>query len=846
MKRLVLFTSLLFVFLVASVFLISSVTPLKAVNSLLEEETTVSQDQQSEFIAIENPGNYPAEGKGCLSCHDGIETIRQHNSGMALALYEEGEKRGDPNACTVCHAGNNNEEQDKALAHEGLIKYPGSIWVLDKTCGICHEEHAYNMHRSLMQTEAGKIQGGIWGWGAPNGYKVVYGNYDIDDPDGRVPKWGTESYKSYMKVFMEEFPDNFPESLKEIPKADVNTINDNPQQAIYTYLRSDCQRCHVGVQGAQRRGDYHGFGCSACHIPYSVEGLYEGKDKTISLTEPGHPLVHSIQSSRKAKVKVNDISYSGIPSEYCSTCHNRGKRIGVSFLGIVESAFNTPWDSLGKSQPKLHGKLYQFVQSDHHHTIESRDGNPEGRLVCQDCHTTIDMHGDGNIFGTTLAQVEIECTDCHGTPDDYPWELPLGFGDEFGRELDAKERGVATNLLPVQEKFSTIYEPEDGYLLTARGNPFGNVVRRQNKVIVHTAGGLDFYAPTLKELTIENTWKNPKKAITAMKGIKKHIANMECYSCHADWAPQCYGCHVKVDYSNNVMSTDWIETGKSHFPDGETIETKTGENYKKQYGKPTEGRTYVRWEDPILGVNGESRVTPVNPGCQQITTVIGPDGRSVVHNKIWRTPPNLEHGGEEGQRGIDMAPTQPHTITARARDCVSCHTNPKVMGYGISDGKFMRTYAKDEYVDVKTNTGELISSNSVPQFYGIPGLTFDLSQIVTRDGKQLQTVGHHWPLSAPLSQDQRERMERVGVCIACHQDIPDGNIAIAMMSITGELSGMTPHSDSEHSDLLNMDLKLLTMMYISGPILLLIAIIILVRWRRSKKRRKAADQNDQN
>ncbi len=838
MKRLVFITSLFLAFILTSVFLKTSVTSVKAFNYFLKDSVYYAREELPELSSGDYPNNYPAEGTGCLSCHKGVAPIREHHSEMAIALYEEGKKIGDPNACTVCHAGDANEELNKDRAHDGLIKYPGSVWVLDKTCGKCHEEHTYNIHRSLMQTEAGKIQGGIWGWGAPNGYKVVYGNYDIDDPDGPIPKWGTKAYEKYMKAFMEKFPGNFPDNLKELPKADLNTIEEFPQQAIYTYLRSECQRCHLGVQGAQRRGDYHGFGCSACHIPYSVEGFYEGNDTTIKTDEPGHVLVHSIQSSRKAKVSVNNITYSGIPSEYCSTCHNRGKRIGVSFLGIIESAFDTPWDSLGKSQPKLHGKFYQFVESDHHHTIESREGNPEGRLTCQDCHTTIDMHGDGNIFGTTLAQVEIECTDCHGTPDKYPWELPLGFGDEFGGELDRKERGVAEVLLEVQERFSTIYDKQQGYLLTARGNPFGNVVRQGNKVIVHTAGGLDFYVPTLKALTKDETWKDPQKAVTAMVGIGKHIESMECYSCHANWAPQCYGCHVKVDYSNNLYSIDWIETGSNHYPDGETMETKGGERYKKQPGKATEGRTYMRWEDPVLGVNGEGRVTPVIPGCQQITTVIGPDGNSLVHNKIWRTPPNLEHGGEEGQRGIDMSPTQPHTTTAKARDCVSCHTNPKALGYGVSNGRFMDNYDKDVYTDITTSSGELISRNSVPQFNSIPDLPMDLSQIVTRDGKQLQTVGHHWPLSAPLSQDQRERMERVGVCIACHQDIPDGNIAIAMMSQAGDLSGMTPHSDDEHSKLLNTDLKLLSLIYMTGPVALMVCIIIIIRWRR--RRRKSA------
>ena len=37
--------------------------------------------------------------------------------------------------------------------------------------------------------------------------------------------------------------------------------------------------------------------------------------------------------------------------------------------------------------------------------------------------------------------MEIECTDCHGTPAKYPWELPLGWGDEFGLTITLIDDG---------------------------------------------------------------------------------------------------------------------------------------------------------------------------------------------------------------------------------------------------------------------------------------------------------------------------------------------------------------------------------------------------------------------
>ncbi len=774
---------------------------------------------------------YPLPQKGCLAggCHWEIEPIREHHSGMAQEIYSLGKEKGDPNGCVVCHFGDP-EALTSEKAHKGIVRYPASMWVNDQTCGKCHSEYVYTINRNLMQTEAGKIQGAVWGWGAMTGYRSIYGNYGLGDPDGKTPLFGNEAYKSYMEKLMSTHSYAFPDSLIELPEVDLATLHEHPEQAVFTYIRSDCQRCHVGVRGAQRRGDYHGLGCAACHIPYSDEGFYEGLDPSIPCHAKGKMLVHSIQSSRKAKVTVNGVTWSGIPGEMCSSCHNRGKRIGVSYLGMIESAYDTPWDEQGNGQPRLHGKNYQYIKEDFHHSRESREGNPEGGLLCQDCHQTTDVHGNGNIGGTTFGEVEIECSDCHGTPFAYPWELPPGFGDEFGIEPGRQVRGVTATLLDVQERFSTVYEPEDGYLLTARGNPMGNVVRREDKVIVHSAGGADFRVPVLKNLAAENQWKHPEKAITAMMMVKRHMEKLECYSCHSGWAAQCYGCHVKVDYSKNYRSVDWVRSGKLHEANGETAETRRDRLPVYQPGKITEGRTYIRWENPVLGINGEGRVSPIIPGCQQITTVIDQDGEPLFTNKIWRTPGGMEGSGPDGQKGIDMTPAQPHTVTSEARECVSCHADPKALGYGIADNRFMQGYNLDRYMDLQTTTKQLISRRSVPQFPSIPGLDMDLSRIVSRDGKQMQTVGHHWELSGPLTQEQREKMERIGVCISCHQDIPDGSLPVRAMVAAGNMFDLTPVSDTEHSTLLNKDIRFAALSRLAGPFALaaLLALIFII------------------
>ncbi len=141
---------------------------------------------------------------------------------------------------------------------------------------------------------------------------------------------------------------------QEAPNLPEWKVGKRPHLKPYIHiLPQECLRCHTGGKGRSRRGDYRGVGCASCHIPYSNEGFYEGNDSSIPKDKRGHLLTHQIQSSRKVNVSIHDINYSGIPVETCTTCHNRGKRIGVSYQGLMETEYQSTFDSEGNSQPKL-------------------------------------------------------------------------------------------------------------------------------------------------------------------------------------------------------------------------------------------------------------------------------------------------------------------------------------------------------------------------------------------------------------------------------------------------------------------------------------------------------------
>ncbi len=434
------------------------------------------------FAADRVVDHFPAAANsGCMACHAEIELIREPGSEMMQQIIKLGTQLGDPAGCIVCHNGDANERVDKDKAHGGDNFYadPGSPWVNAQTCGQCHQDQVRVQWQSLMMTEAGKIQGVAWAFGSLTGYQHKWANYAVQNPDSPDARLGTEVYRQYMQKLKELEPNVFVDAHDPLPEAigfdELARLHEDPSLAAFTYIREECQRCHHAVKGRQTRGDYRGMGCSSCHIPYGNEGFYEGADPTISKDEPGHLLVHSIQGTREAKVTVHDTTYSGVPIETCTTCHDRGKRIGVSFQGLMETPYHSPFAADGGDQPALHTKHYIAMEQDVHY---------KKGMTCQDCHTSLDVHGDGFLAAANLASVQIECSDCHGTPDQYPWELPIGFMDEFAEvPASGEPRGTVNEALPHTLQGSPV-DAQDGFLLTARGNPFENVVRDGDEIIV--------------------------------------------------------------------------------------------------------------------------------------------------------------------------------------------------------------------------------------------------------------------------------------------------------------------------------------------------------------------------
>ena len=771
---------------------------------------------------------FPAEGQYCLKCHQGIEPTRPLNSEMMRQILERGAAMGDPNGCVVCHGGNPHETTDKHRAHSGAPKgsplkaftpVPGALQVNEMTCGECHADHTYNVHRSLMNTDAGKMKAITWSFGhATDTYDHVYADHATTDPDGSEPRFGSDRYKAYMREMAAMFPGQYPKELKQIPQTAHERLKNLPEEAAFAYLRN-CNACHLASKGMQDRGHYRGMGCAACHSVYSNEGFYEGGDPSISSSKAGHVMVHSMQGSRKSSITINGHTISGVQVSTCAACHAAGRRIGHAYQGLMalgHSDNRGPFDENGQPQQKNAGYVFKYIQNDAHHRIE-KDGKMVMGLLCQDCHTTNAMHGNGNIGSTTLATIEIECADCHGTPTHYPWELPLGFGDEFGRKLDMTlARGVAEEPMEVTKKFGMVYPKEDGYLLSARGNALGNVVRRGNKVIVHSEGGHDFEVPVLKNMTEEGSWQNPAKAEVAMVGVARHMEKLECYACHSTWAPQYYGYKSVMDFRHK--SIDWLASAEKVHADGTTADYR-GEHVMQAGAEVMGDYSHIRWENPPLGINGEGRVTPLTGVLQVVSTVIDKDGKVVCWNRAPKTP--------EGHHAMELAPLQPHTASRESRECADCHGNTTAMGFGIDGGRYDANPEQARYADVVDVMGENISRHTKAQIQAIRGLHHDFMQLLTEEGKQRQTIDTHWPTSMPLSEEQRDMLARGNTCIACHKDIPDGSIPIAMLGKIAEVANLSFASEEAHGDLLRENNILISWVKFGGIVALVVLIPVL-------------------
>lgn len=271
------------------------------------------------------------------------KTIPCKDAGKCVSCHESTSEMDPSHAlpCVRCHKGNADSD-DKDKAHEGLIKDPGDLKSIEKTCGQCHPEEARRVQRSSMALAPRMINHTRFAFGAQKEPRAAHATVDL-------------------------------ENLKQVPEpSSSGNLGDD-------LLRRSCLRCHLHTKGSARWGEHRGLGCSACHIAYP-----NSKD--------GRPRKHAI---------VRDTGTTA-----CLKCHNANHvgadYVGL-FEKDFQRGFKSPFAD-GRLAPTIYGSEQHRLLPDVHfragmecmdcHTLDEVHGTgeipssseSEVKISCEGCH----------------------------------------------------------------------------------------------------------------------------------------------------------------------------------------------------------------------------------------------------------------------------------------------------------------------------------------------------------------------------------------------------------------------------------------------------------------------------
>ena len=579
---------------------------------------------------------------------------------------------------------------------------PGDFRVLDDTCGQCHLEAADVVPRSTMGHTSGEITVARFRAGLVDHPRGIYGAVALTDPSPDPSNdCSVDSLAQFNPPIMAVEPDE-------------DQVAVSVAQAQEQYMVKACMRCHHHDFGENKfPGDFRSSGCTSCHMPYADNGLSLSNDPRIPKTTSPHPIKHTLTASP-------DINT-------CTHCHYRGGRIGMSYQGIRESA----GPGLNPKNPEvlgvsLHGHDAAYYITDDNLDNDYDETPPdvhfEAGMHCVDCHTLEEVHGNGHLYADTQCAIKTECTDCHGTVREYAKPGPERDNMFWEGETLYLQTRVTDKLLTVPQSMDIVTPGKPGYTLAAA------------------------------------------EAMGVNESGFSHTDELECYTCHAGWAPNCYGCHVTIDLSK---STRYQTTG-AQAP-----------------GQPSGSRRWMALYDMVLMRNTDGMIAPSMPAERFFMTVVDADpdaevteGKTAKKTLFESKPRTYTFADGRTIAGFGQRAFNPHSTRSRSvfMACDRCHTVGDVespdnltlldITHGFGSQRFMQ-----EGCDV---TNEDPSCDRSTDF-----TTYPLDAIQTKDGEPLVVVGHPDPIeSRPLTLDEIDAMRKVVVPgdspQHIHTPIPEG------------------------------------------------------------------------
>ncbi|MEW6351048.1 MAG: hypothetical protein AB1646_18480 [Thermodesulfobacteriota bacterium] len=557
----------------------------------------------------------------CVTCH---ETQATMDPSHALS-------------CTACHRGNPDAE-DATEAHRDLIKDPGDLRTVEHTCGKCHPEPARRVKRSPMALATRMI----------NHVRFAFGGQGSAEP---------------MFATVEAGP------LKEAP---VSSVSANLGDDL---LRRSCLRCHLRTKGSTRWGETRGQGCSACH---------------------------SLCRNGPEKESCSHVIVRSAGMTACLKCHN-ANHVGGDFVGLYEKDFGRGFTSPlveGKAPPRIYGAEQHRLVPDVHY---------QRGMQCTDCHTVDEIHGSEeqtrSATGSALLSPEFLSGRFAFSPG--PASSP-----EFMPVLHLQQSAVGSSVEPThpaiglhadRERWTRLSATAPSLLAAAPGRSLkisceGCHVRGDHPALLEESDGT---RTLLKGTGRRIPMWDPRKI---PHSVPEHQAKVRCSACHAAWSFQDYGLHLMLEERADYWK--WAPTAGQNDPqvqelllrnvgtEADPVPPREGNAPPKpmeQWEQPAmkdwlsgetrpgawfRGYTIRRWSDPPLGLDSRSRVSIMRPMYQYVVTHVGPDSKLLLDSKIPTTG--------AGTPALIFNPYEPHTTSARGRNCHECHGNPKAIGLGES------------------------------------------------------------------------------------------------------------------------------------------------------------------
>ena len=583
------------------------------------------------------------EGEACLSCHDGIEPAHpvveactDCHGGDGTALTKEGAHVAVPDNWKSLYDGSGLTQP----APDGFIKNmppdmldqldpeyirfinPGDLRAAGAACGECHGDIVDGVTSSVMTTNTGHYMPTRFYAGMQD-REALYATSPIDGLEVLRPASGEELDAA-------------------IEAEDWVTL---AALAYDHYLAKNCNTCHAnGYPKNNSKALYRSTGCTSCHMNYAQDGVYSGGDTTIP-NAPPHASEHVLTTA--------------ITVDQCSTCHFQGGRIGLNYRGIREGGFKAelmPENGVYWND-NVYGHVPGFYLFDEDSTNDIDETPPDLHfalgLVCADCHTGSDVHGDGTVHSTAKQQLDLRCEDCHGTP--RAAVEPDGAGvyrTSKGRELNQ------------------LYTNDDG-----------------NVALLGKVDGREHVVPQpAKILESRDETDAMHIAMAPNEDDWSHADSLTCDTCHNSWQLQCLGCHINLNVS--LEQTDY-QTGL------------------KSPGFTTGGRQWYSLDDIVLCKAPDGRAQSCQSSQQAQMTITAIEDDEIVVLYGGEDFKGHFRSDEEFEAIIGWSPFYQHTASRTPRDCWECHRRDdspeeweRVKGvYGYGTGEFMLPNPSGEPVD---------------------------------------------------------------------------------------------------------------------------------------------------